>query len=153
MTLPLGRLEARPNDPAPVSGPRSGGGGVSRESCRAAEDSEGPGEKRSDGAGAGVSGGASRGFLTSRCLMIVSLSLAVPEFLGRTLSLGRLRSRANFARSSLASTTLSLPERFTLMGEFIGSVFTLSASSLAYLGFAIVHSTYLFRELSDQMPL
>lgn len=95
-----------------------------------AEGSEGPGEKRSDGGGAGVSGGASRGFLTSASLMVISLSLAIPVFLGRALSFGRFRSRAIFAKSSLVSATFSLLERLTLTGELIGSVFTLSASSL-----------------------
>lgn len=61
MILPLERLEARPNDPVPVSGPRSGGGGVSRDSARSAEGSVETGENRSF-ADAGVSGGRSTFF-------------------------------------------------------------------------------------------
>ena len=124
---------------------------MSRESGRAVEGPGEPGEKRSDG-GAGVSGGASRGFLTSAPLMAVSMSLVMPGFLGRPLSFGRLRSRAIFAKSSLASATLSLLVRLALNGEFVGSVFTLSASSLEIPQFGIICKTYLARELSDQLP-
>ena len=125
---------------------------MSRDPGRAADGSEGPGEKTSGSGGAGVSGGASRGFLTSTSLIAKPFTLAIPGFLGRVLSFGRVRSRAIFAKSSLASVTLSLLRRLTLAGELVGSVFTLSAASLGSFQFAIVYNAYLARELSCQLP-
>ena len=125
---------------------------MSRESARAAEGSDGPGETRSESGGAGVSGGASGGFLTSMPFVTASFSLVMIGSFSRVLSFSRFRSRTIFAGSSLAPETLSLPKRLTLAGEFVGSVFILSATSVNTLGFAIFRSTYLVQELSGRLP-
>lgn len=113
-----------------ASGLRSGGGGVSLGSGRAAEGSEVRGEKRSSGKGAGVSGGRESDSVGDRIEAILSCCFlgGGTDLTGRGRSLALSRSRDFLGSACLKSPISALSSGFeAFTGEVTGSVFTLSA--------------------------